>query len=167
MPNGPIIGNFKGMAVIQIFKNKRINSYSSISKWVEIDHELLESMMFTNKITRYVEIEKDGNVINLYNESRECIRKYKFNYKYRIYLNTDFDDSVECLNLIECIDDSIEELPTNNIIDFTQFLNKFNDENNLRSQSRTSFASASTSTSTTGIDDDCLDGIFVFGDCVY
>ena len=164
MPNNPIIGGFKGMAVIQIFKNKSINNYSSISKWVETDQELLTSMMFTNKIIKYIEIEDDGNVIKLYNEPPNCnIIKYTFDSKHRIYLNSEFDTSVECLNLIECIDDSIEEPCTDNIIDFTEFFNKISDKSDLKSLSRTSF----TSISTTGFDDDSLDGIFIFGDCVH
>lgn len=164
MPNQPIICGFKGMAVIQIFKNRNINRCSSISKWIEIDQEIINSMMFTNKITKYIEIENDGNVIKLYNESHECvIKKYTFNSKHGIYINNELDSIVECFNLIECIDDSIEEPYADNIIDFTDFFNKISDKSDLKSLSRTSF----TSISTNGIDEDSLDGIFIFGDCVH
>jgi len=155
----PIIsGNFKGMAVIQIFRNNSINTCTSISKWVQIDHELMNSMMLTNKSITYIESECDGNIIKLYDDKKEqIINTYTFNNKHGLYLNSKFSGSVECLNLVDFIDESEElEQP----IDIFDFIERLSDQKSL---SRSSFNSV---TSANG-DDDSIDGIFIFKDTLF
>jgi hypothetical protein len=155
----PIIsGNFKGMAVIQIFRNNSINTCTSISKWIETDHELLDSMMLTSKSITYIESESDGNVIKLYDEKKEqIINTYTFNTKHGLYLNSKFSGSVECLNLVDYIDDSEELEQPIDIIDFIERLSE------RKSISRSSFNSVISANG----DDESIDGIFIFGDVIY
>ena len=155
----PIIsGNFKGMAVIQIFRNNSINTCTSISKWVQIDHELMNSMMLTNKSITYIESESDGNIIKLYDDKKEqIINTYTFNNKHGLYLNSKFSGSVECLNIVDFIDESEEiEQP----IDIFDFIERLSEQKSLSRSSFTSVISANG-------DDDSLDGIFIFKDTMY
>lgn len=155
----PIIsGNFKGMAVIQIFRNNSINMCTSISKWVQIDHELMNSMMLTNKSITYIESESDGNVIKLYDDKKEqIINTYAFNNKHGLYLNSKFSGSVECLNLVDFIDESEElEQP----IDIFDFIERLSEQTSLSRSSFTSVISANG-------DDDSIDGIFIFKDTLF
>jgi hypothetical protein len=154
----PIIsGNFKGMAVIQIFRNNSINTCTSISKWIETDHELLNSMMLTCKSITYIESESDGNIIKLYdNKKEQVINTYTFNTKHGLYLNSKFSGSVECLNLVDYIDESEElEQP----IDIYDFIERLSEQKSLSRSSFTSVISANG-------DDDSLDGIFIFRDVI-
>jgi len=155
----PIIsGNFKGMAVIQIFRNNSINTCTSISKWVQIDHEIMNSMMLTNKSITYIESESDGNIIKLYDDKKEqIINTYTFNNKHGLYLNSKFSGSVECLNLVDFIDESEElEQP----IDIFDFIERLSEQTSLSRSSFTSVISANG-------DDDSVDGIFIFKDTMY
>ena len=168
MPREPIIsGNFKGMAVIQLFYNNSINSCSSISKWVQIDQELMNSMIFTSKVTKYIEIENNGNVIKLYYQTKqEVTNTYTFNSRHGIYLNNKLSGSVECLNLVDYIDESEqfdETQQTSDMFDFVNFVERLSEKSERRSFGRTSF----TSVLSVNQDDESIDGIFIFGDVIY
>lgn len=168
MPREPIIsGNFKGMAVIQIFFNNSINSCSSISKWVQIDQELMNSMIFTSKVTKYIETENNGNVIKLYDQTKqEVTNTYTFNPRHGIYLNDKFSGSVECLNLVDYIDESEqsdETQQTSDMFEFIDFVERLSEKSERRSFGRTSF----TSVLSVNQDDESIDGIFIFGDVIY
>lgn len=133
----PIISsNFKGIAIIQIFYNNSINLCNSLSKWIQIDNELVNLIMITDKITKYIETENNGNIIKLYNNKNEkIIGTYIFNNKHGIYSNNNLTGSVECLNLVDYIDESVEiEQPTN-IIDY----NDIDNFNNKKSFSELNF----------------------------
>lgn len=158
----PIIsGNYKGMAVIQIFCNSSINMCTSISKWIQIDHELMNSMMLTSKLIKYIETENDGNVIKLYDDKKEqVINTYTFNTKHGIYLNNKFSGSVECLNLIDYINESEE---VKQPIDIFDFIEQLSEKSERKSLSRSSF----TSVISVNQEDESIDGIFIFGDVIY
>jgi hypothetical protein len=161
----PIIsGNFKGMAVIQIFRNNSINTCTSISMWIQTDQELMDSMMLTSKVSKYIETESDGNVIKLYDDKKEqVINTYTFNTKHGIYLNSKFSGSVECLNLVDYIDESEEVEQPIDIFDFIDFVERLSEKNERKSISRSSFTSVISSNG----EDDSIDGIFIFRDIVY
>ena len=131
---------------------------TSISKWVQIDHELMNSMMLTNKSITYIESESDGNVIKLYDDKKEqIINTYAFNNKHGLYLNSKFSGSVECLNLVDFIDESEElEQP----IDIFDFIERLSEQTSLSRSSFTSVISANG-------DDDSIDGIFIFKDTLF
>jgi len=167
MPKEPIIsGNFKGMAVIQIFYNNSINSCSSISKWIQIDQELMNSMIFTSKSTRYIESNDNANVIKLYDDNKQVVKTYTFSSRHGIYLNDKILGSVECLNIVDYVDDSDEsddvDQPSDvfELIDFAERLSEKSERKSFGRSSFTSVISANT-------EDETIDGIFVFGDIIY
>ncbi len=169
MPKEPIIsGNFKGMAVIQIFYNNSINSCSSISKWIQIDQELMNSMIFTSKTNRYIESQNDGNVIKLYDDNKQYVNTYTFNTRHGIYLNDKPSGSVECLNIIDYIDeseesDNIEQPPDFfELYGFVERLSEKSEKSERRSIGRNSFSSVMSVA-----DEETIDGIFIFGDIIY
>lgn len=162
MPREPIIsGNFKGMAVIQTFYNNNINYCTSISKWFDTDRELLNSMMFTCKVTKYIETESDGNVIKMYDEKKlQVINTYLYNKVHGIYLNENLTGPVECLNLIDYINESDEIIQSDEMFDFVE---RFSEKSERKSFGRSSFVSVLSENT----DDDINDGIFLIGDLVY
>lgn len=168
MPKEPIIsGNFKGMAVIQIFSNNSINSCGSISKWIQIDQELMNSMIFTSKTSKYIETENDGNVIKLYDENKEKVtHTYTFNSRHGIYLNEKTSGSVQCLNLVDYIDESDESNNTtqpSDMFELIDFVERLSEKNERKSFGRSSF----TSVLSVNLDDESIDGIFIFSDVIY
>lgn len=168
MPKEPIIsGNFKGMAVIQIFSNNSINSCGSISKWIQIDQELMNSMIFTSKVTKYIETESDGNVIKLFDNDKQKVTKtYTFNTRHGIYLNDNFSGSVQCLNLVDFIDESDEAEDTtepSDMFELFDFVERLSEKSDRKSFGRSSFSSV---ISTNG-NEESIDGIFIFGDFIY
>lgn len=168
MPKEPIIsGNFKGMAVIQIFLNNSINSCGSISKWIQIDQELMNSMIFTSKTSKYIETENDGNVIKLYDENKEKVtHTYTFNTRHGVYLNEKTSGSVQCLNLVDWIDDSDElddQAQPSDVFELYGFIERLSEKSERKSFGRSSF----TSVLSVNTEDETIDGIFVFGDIIY
>ncbi len=167
MPKEPIIsGNFKGMAVIQIFYNNTINSFSSISKWIQIDQELMNSMIFTSKSCRYIETNDNGNVIKLYDDNKQVVNTYTFNTIHGIYLNDKISGSVECLNIVDWIDDldnSDEQSQPSDVFEFIDFVERLSEKSERKSFGRNSFTSVVSVTT----DDETIDGIFIFGDIIY
>ncbi len=167
MPKEPIIsGNFKGMAVIQIFYNNSINLCSSISKWIQIDQELMNSMIFTSKSCRYIESDNNGNVIKLYDDNKQVVKTYTFNTRHGIYLNDKTSGSVECLNIVDWIDESEEsddQSQPSDVFEFIDFVERLSEKSERKSFGRSSF----TSVISTNNDDETIDGIFVFGDIIY
>ncbi len=170
MPKEPIIsGNFKGMAVIQIFYNNSINSCSSISKWIQIDQELMNSMIFTSKSSRYIESNDNANVIKLYDDNKQVVNTYTFNTRHGIYLNDKLSGSVECLNIVDWIDDSddseniVNQSQPSDVFEFIDFVERLSEKSERKSFGRCSF----TSVITTNTEDETIDGIFVFGDIIY
>lgn len=165
MPLEPAItGDYKGMAVIQVFYNKTLNYCTSISKWIEIDNELMDSMMLSSKITKYIEIENNGNVIKLFDDNREnVVKTYTFNNKHGIYLYNKFSGPVECLNLVDYFDESEKiEQPTD-INQLVNFFEKPGEKNDRKKLSKSSFSSIISS----NYDDETIDGIFIFTDIIY
>lgn len=166
MPKEPIIsGNFKGMAIIQIFFNNSINSCSSISKWIQTDQELMNSMILTSKLSRYIETENDGNVIKLYDENKQQVTKtYTFNTRHGIYLNDKLSGSVECLNLVDYIDESEDNTTEpSDIFEFIDFVERLSEKSERKSFGRSSF----TSVISVNPDEESIDGIFIFSDVIY
>ncbi len=167
MPKEPVIsGHFKGMAVIQVFKNNTINNCTSISKWVAIDQELMNSMIFSSREIKYIETENSGNVIKLYDENKSNIKStYYFNTRHGLYLNNKHTGSVECLNLIDYIEESDEsddskdsDQAVDNEEDYGIFIERFSEKSERRSFGRSSFSSERVSF------DETIDGIFIFND---
>lgn len=156
MEKNPVIsGYFKGMAVIQIFKNNSINNCTSISKWIETDQELLNSMISNTKQIKYIETENSGNIIKLYDETKtNVICTYHYNSRHGLYLNNKHTGSVECLNLIEYINEEndLDQL-TNNQEDYLNFIERLSEKTD-----RKSFGSERASI------DENPDGFFMFGD---
>ena len=157
MPKEPIItGNFKGMAVIQVFKNNSINNCTSISKWIQIDQEIMDSMMTSNKETKYIETENNGNVIKLFDESKSIKNIYQFNARHGLYLSDSEKGSVECLNLIDWMDESEDTEQNNEQTEFSNFMERFSEKSEKISFGRNSF--------TIGNYEETIDGIFIFYD---
>jgi hypothetical protein len=140
-----------------------VGSEMCIRDRIEIDKELLNSMIFTSRITKYIETNNDGNVIKLFDEQKkEQLQTYTFNPRHGIYLNDKNKGSVECLNIVDFEDDSEEPDPDNGYnINYVELELK---ERNSEKSERRSFRNSFTSTCAYYGEEETLDGIFILGD---